>query len=155
MLYAGKPYAPIYDLALKLAQGMRDKPVEKKRVLAIGDSVRTDFTGAATYGIDCLFVTAGIHSAEFGGREDPDPECGRAGIDRRRRQAARDCAEACLVESMSSSRKREPTGLSQLRFDTLRGEDRVRLQCFPLPPGRLPRSEDVVAARASDFPCRE
>ena len=73
VLYAGKPYAPIYDLALKLAQGMRNKPVEKKRVLAIGDSVRTDFTGAATYGIDCLFVTAGIHSAEFGGREDPDP----------------------------------------------------------------------------------
>ena len=74
VLYAGKPYAPIYDLALKLAQGIRNKPVDKKRVLAIGDSVRTDFTGAATYGIDCLFVTAGIHSAEFGGREDPDPD---------------------------------------------------------------------------------
>ncbi len=74
VLYAGKPYAPIYDLALKLAQGIRNKPVDKKRVLAIGDSVRTDCTGAATYGIDCLFVTAGIHSAEFGGREDPDPD---------------------------------------------------------------------------------
>ena len=40
----------------------------------IGDSVRTDFTGAASYGIDCLFVTAGIHAAEFGGRDDPDPD---------------------------------------------------------------------------------
>lgn len=74
VLYAGKPYAPIYDLAVKLAEQARGKKVEKKRVLAIGDSVRTDFSGAASYGIDCLFVTAGIHSAEFGGREDPDPD---------------------------------------------------------------------------------
>jgi HAD superfamily hydrolase (TIGR01459 family) len=79
VLYAGKPYAPIYDLALKLAQDARGKrsghnSVDRKRVLAIGDSVRTDFTGAASYGIDCLFVTAGIHAAEFGGRDNPDPD---------------------------------------------------------------------------------
>jgi HAD superfamily hydrolase (TIGR01459 family) len=74
VLYAGKPYAPIYDLALQLAERARGKKVDKKRVLAIGDSVRTDFSGAASYGIDCLFVTAGIHSAEFGGRDDPDPD---------------------------------------------------------------------------------
>jgi HAD superfamily hydrolase (TIGR01459 family) len=74
VLYAGKPYAPIYDLAIRLAEDARGRKVDRKRVLAIGDSVRTDFTGAASYGIDCLFVTAGIHSAEFGGREDPDPD---------------------------------------------------------------------------------
>ena len=74
VLYAGKPYAPIYDLALQLAQDARGKPVDRKRVLAIGDSVRTDFAGAAGYGIDCMFVTAGIHAAEFGGRDDPDPD---------------------------------------------------------------------------------
>lgn len=74
VLYAGKPYAPIYELALRLAQGARGKSVDHKRVLAIGDSVRTDFKGAASFGIDCLFVTAGIHSAEFGGRDDPDPD---------------------------------------------------------------------------------
>ncbi len=74
VLYAGKPYAPIYDLALKLAQDVRGKPADRKRVIAIGDSVRTDFKGATSYGIDCLFVTAGIHSAEFGGRDDPDPD---------------------------------------------------------------------------------
>jgi HAD superfamily hydrolase (TIGR01459 family) len=74
VLYAGKPYAPIYDLAVKLAEDARGNEVDRRRVLAIGDSVRTDFTGAASYGIDCLFVTAGIHSAEFGGREDPDPD---------------------------------------------------------------------------------
>ncbi len=74
VLYAGKPYAPIYDLALKKTQQARGKAVDHKRVIAIGDSVRTDFTGAASYGIDCLFVTAGIHAAEFGGRDDPDPD---------------------------------------------------------------------------------
>ena len=42
------------------------------RVLAIGDSVRTDLKGANDLGIDCLFVTAGIHAEELGSREDPD-----------------------------------------------------------------------------------
>jgi ribonucleotide monophosphatase NagD (HAD superfamily) len=41
--------------------------------LAIGDSVRTDLTGATGMGIDCLFVTAGIHAEELGDRHDPDP----------------------------------------------------------------------------------
>ena len=40
-------------------------------MLAIGDSVRTDLTGAARMGIDCLFVTAGIHAEELG-RERPE-----------------------------------------------------------------------------------
>jgi ribonucleotide monophosphatase NagD (HAD superfamily) len=34
--------------------------------------VRTDLKGAATFGIDCLFVTAGIHAEELGGRHSPD-----------------------------------------------------------------------------------
>jgi ribonucleotide monophosphatase NagD (HAD superfamily) len=41
--------------------------------LAIGDSVRTDLKGAAAFGVDCLFVTGGIHAEELGGRHDPDP----------------------------------------------------------------------------------
>jgi ribonucleotide monophosphatase NagD (HAD superfamily) len=35
--------------------------------------VRTDLKGAAAFGVDCLFVTAGIHAEELGGRSDPDP----------------------------------------------------------------------------------
>ena len=42
------------------------------RVLAIGDSVRTDLKGANDLGVDCLFVTAGIHAEELGNRDDPD-----------------------------------------------------------------------------------
>jgi HAD superfamily hydrolase (TIGR01459 family) len=72
VIYAGKPYRPIYDLALAEGAAIRGAPVELARVLAIGDSVRTDFTGALALGIDCLFVTAGIHAEELGGRDQPD-----------------------------------------------------------------------------------
>ena len=72
--YAGKPHRPLYDLALdKIAQA-RGTPPALDRVLAIGDSVRTDFKGAIDLGVDCLFVTAGIHAEELGHRDDPDPE---------------------------------------------------------------------------------
>ncbi len=72
VLYAGKPYQPIYEMAVAEAGKVRTAKVERSRVLAIGDSVRTDLKGAATFGIDCLFVTAGIHAEELGGRDNPD-----------------------------------------------------------------------------------
>jgi len=51
---------------------VRGRETAQERVLAIGDSVRTDLGGAAAFGIDCLFVTAGIHAEELGGRDQPD-----------------------------------------------------------------------------------
>src|SRR6516165_10652014 len=72
VIYAGKPYRPIYEEALRIAQGAHRRMPALERVLAIGDSVRTDLKGAAAFGIDCLFVTAGIHAEELGGRESPD-----------------------------------------------------------------------------------
>ncbi len=72
VIYAGKPYRPIYQQALEAAQSSRGRSVDPQRILAIGDSVRTDLKGAAGFGIDCLFVTAGIHAEEIGGRDDPD-----------------------------------------------------------------------------------
>jgi len=77
VLYAGKPHAPIYDLALSKVAQLRGSVPDKTRVLAIGDSVRTDLTGANRAGLDCLFVTAGIHAEELGERHDPDPEAVR------------------------------------------------------------------------------
>ena len=75
--YAGKPHRPLYDLALaegakaRLARSLpADVPLN--RVLAIGDSVRTHLKGAHDLGVDCLFVTAGIHAEELGHRDDPD-----------------------------------------------------------------------------------
>ena len=72
VLYAGKPYRPIYEMALKKAEAATGRSVALKRVLALGDSVRTDIKGAHELGVDFLFVTAGIHAEELGGRERPD-----------------------------------------------------------------------------------
>ncbi|MGH6683853.1 MAG: TIGR01459 family HAD-type hydrolase, partial [Pseudolabrys sp.] len=72
VLYAGKPYRPIYDMALDKAETAAARRATLDRVLAIGDSVRTDLKGARAAGIDFLFVTSGIHAEELGGRERPD-----------------------------------------------------------------------------------
>jgi HAD superfamily hydrolase (TIGR01459 family) len=69
VLYCGKPYAPIYEAALCAAAGLRASAVPLARVLAIGDSVRTDLIGAAAFGIDSMFVLSGIHADDLGGRE--------------------------------------------------------------------------------------
>ena len=70
VLYAGKPHRPIYDEALAAIEAIRG--TRARRVLAIGDSVRTDLTGAFALGLDCLFVTGGIHAEELGPRDNPD-----------------------------------------------------------------------------------
>ena len=73
VLYCGKPYAPIYEAALGRAAAFRGGEVPPlKRVLAIGDSIRTDLRGAAGFGIDCIFVVSGIHADDFGGPGAPD-----------------------------------------------------------------------------------
>ena len=73
VIFYGKPHRPIYERAVALASERRGHAVELNRVLAIGDSVRTDLAGAQSFGIDCLFVTRGIHSEEFEGIDQLDP----------------------------------------------------------------------------------
>lgn len=58
----GKPHAPVYDRCLAL-MGITDK----RRILAVGDSLRTDVAGANAAGIDVALVTCGIHQEELGG----------------------------------------------------------------------------------------
>ena len=64
--YAGKPHPPIYGRALALAERARDSAIDKSRVLAIGDGMRTDIAGATRAGLDALFVTGGIHRSLHG-----------------------------------------------------------------------------------------
>ena len=59
--YSGKPYAPIYHEALRLAAQKRGQDTDLARVLAIGDAMHTDVAGAGLQGIDVLMVTGGIH----------------------------------------------------------------------------------------------
>lgn len=56
----GKPYPSIYDSCLALL-GI----TERRRILAIGDSLRTDIAGAAGAGIDSLLIAGGVHAGEF------------------------------------------------------------------------------------------
>ena len=74
VLMAGKPYAPIYDLALAEAEALKGGPVDRSRVLCIGDGVITDVKGAQDQGLACLFIAKGIHGeAALGpdGKLDP------------------------------------------------------------------------------------
>jgi HAD superfamily hydrolase (TIGR01459 family) len=71
VLYAGKPHRPIYEAALAKAASARGTASAPARTLAIGDSLRTDITGARALGIDGLFVSGGIHAEELGARERP------------------------------------------------------------------------------------
>jgi HAD superfamily hydrolase (TIGR01459 family) len=70
---AGKPYRPIYQEALRLAEVAVGRPIARQRILAIGDSVRTDAIGAAGFGIDLLFITGSIHASELDAFGKPDP----------------------------------------------------------------------------------
>ncbi|MEM7443571.1 MAG: TIGR01459 family HAD-type hydrolase [Pseudomonadota bacterium] len=60
VIYHGKPTEGVYRDCLDLL-GHPDS----SRVLAIGDSFRTDVKGASSMGFDSLFVTHGIHAAEL------------------------------------------------------------------------------------------
>lgn len=71
---AGKPFGPIYDLALHEAARLLGRPVDRSRVLCIGDGVITDVLGANKQGLDCLFIAQGIHGDQAkgpDGRLDP------------------------------------------------------------------------------------
>ena len=67
VVMAGKPYGPIYDLAIREAQALLGGPVDRSRVLCIGDGVVTDVRGANAQGLDCLFVAQGIHGDQAKG----------------------------------------------------------------------------------------
>jgi HAD superfamily hydrolase (TIGR01459 family) len=73
VIFYGKPHRPIYERALALAAERHGHAIQLNRVLAIGDSVRTDLAGAHGFGIDCLFVTRGIHAEDFEGIDELDP----------------------------------------------------------------------------------
>ena len=61
---AGKPYAPIYALAVALADEPLGRPHDRSRMLAIGDGLATDIAGAQAQDLDRLFIADGIHAAE-------------------------------------------------------------------------------------------
>jgi HAD superfamily hydrolase (TIGR01459 family) len=73
VVYAGKPYAPIYLLALETLSRLAGREIKRSEVLAIGDGVNTDIAGAAALGIGSVFVASGLHvPANSGGDAGSD-----------------------------------------------------------------------------------
>jgi HAD superfamily hydrolase (TIGR01459 family) len=80
VIMEGKPFAPIYELAMQAVDDAAGKPVERSRVLAIGDGIATDVRGANLQNLDLLFVAEGIHGLELAGPDgelDPDKAAAR------------------------------------------------------------------------------
>ncbi len=71
---AGKPHRPIYEAALKAAEELLGRPLDRKNILAIGDGMMTDVKGAQQNGFDVLYVSGGIHAREYGDTTNPDPD---------------------------------------------------------------------------------
>ena len=84
VIYAGKPYAPIYALAFEAANRLAGREIAPDEVLAIGDGIMTDMEGAVGVGLDAVFIASGLHldkvrdgldhgkvSSLFAGRKPP------------------------------------------------------------------------------------
>jgi HAD superfamily hydrolase (TIGR01459 family) len=61
VVMAGKPFAPIYELAYKELAGLAQHTIDKPRILAIGDGLPTDISGANAQGLDCVLIASGMH----------------------------------------------------------------------------------------------
>jgi len=78
-VYFGKPHLPIYDLARQVLEEKAGRPIDARRILAVGDGVKTDVAGAGAANLDCLFIIGGLAAAEIGRRDGgPDPDRLRA-----------------------------------------------------------------------------
>lgn len=62
VVYFGKPYPPVFELALARARAIGSA----QRPLVVGDGLGTDIKGANAMGWDALFVASGVHGLEIG-----------------------------------------------------------------------------------------
>ena len=69
---AGKPHNPIYKLAEQRLAEINGSSMPQENIIAIGDGMPTDVTGALSNGFDLLYISAGIHSASYGPADDPN-----------------------------------------------------------------------------------
>lgn len=68
----GKPYLPVYERCLAEGSQLAGRVLSSTEVVAVGDSLATDFVGAARAGFDFVFVTHGIEGEQvdaLGARE--------------------------------------------------------------------------------------
>ena len=80
--HQGKPYPLIYEMCF---EALGD--VDRRRILAVGDSLETDIAGARAAGIDALLVTGGLLADAWGAERAAPPDerrlaaaCAAAGV---------------------------------------------------------------------------
>ncbi len=73
VVMAGKPYAPIYDLARKELAPLLGERAPPPAILCIGDGIPTDIAGANAQRMDSLFIASGMHGEALlsDGKLDP------------------------------------------------------------------------------------
>jgi HAD superfamily hydrolase (TIGR01459 family) len=67
--YHGKPHAPVYRRCRELLA-----IADAARIVAVGDSFRTDVAGATAAGLDAVLVTGGIHRDEITLADGDEPD---------------------------------------------------------------------------------
>lgn len=67
--YHGKPYPAIYEAIIN-----KFGPIEKNRLLAIGDSLNTDILGASRMDLDSLLVLSGMEGRALAVKGDQQPD---------------------------------------------------------------------------------
>lgn len=72
-LYFGKPHPPIYDLARRRLTEL-GHDFAAADLLAIGDGIHTDVSGATGEDIDSLFISGGLAASETKTTQHPDPD---------------------------------------------------------------------------------
>jgi HAD superfamily hydrolase (TIGR01459 family) len=76
--YHGKPHPGVYETAREMFGQTDGKMPDKSRIVAVGDSLRTDIAGANRFGIAGVLNLAGLHREEAG----LDPATGAPDIGR-------------------------------------------------------------------------
>ncbi len=62
VIYFGKPFVSIYNYAVETIQAQfKIKSIDKQKILAIGDNLKTDIKGANNFGVDSVLILNGIY----------------------------------------------------------------------------------------------
>ena len=71
VVYVGKPFPAIYDLARRRLDAVKTG-IPDSRILCIGDGIKTDIKGAMGEDLDALFISGGLAAEETKTTEQPD-----------------------------------------------------------------------------------
>ena len=87
--WQGKPWPMVYGLCLDALAG-----IDRARILAVGDSLATDISGARAAGINALLVTGGLLADAWGTPREAPTDAGRLAVA---------CAEAGVTPTMATA----------------------------------------------------